>query len=90
MGKELTLKRGTVQKVDTSKADVAITGSGAVLLFMGGSTVPTAATKGWLTVALPIVLPKGVGAYLMAGSVDVFIQGAAYDQANVAETNVFP
>lgn len=90
MGKELQLKRGTVQKVDTSKADVAITGSDGILLFMGGSTVPTATTKGWLTVKPPVFLPKGVGAYIMAGSIDTYVVGAAYDQATATETNVFP
>lgn len=86
---KVNLKRGKYQKIDTSVADVLITSAQPLLLFMGGNTVPTKDSV-FLPVTPPIFIPKGVGAYITAGSVEAEAQGAAYDLATSAPTNVFP
>lgn len=86
---KLILKRGVPHKVNTAVADVLITGSSPFLLFMGGSTTPDANSV-WQPITPPLVLPKGVGAYIMAGSVEGEVQGAAFDLATASPTNVFP
>lgn len=55
----------TWKQLNTSKADVLITGS--FILFMGGSTKPTAADAGHF-ISIPTRIPKGVGAWIRGGA----------------------
>lgn len=52
-------------KVDTTNGDVLLTTNDCFLLYMNGTTAPTKASHGHL-ISQPVIIPKGIGAYVCA------------------------
>lgn len=52
-------------KVDTTNGDVLLTTNDAFLLYMNGTTAPTDTSPGH-PINQPVVIPKGIGAYIRA------------------------
>lgn len=55
----------TPVKLNTAAGDVLVTG-GPYLLNLNGTTKPEVADAGWHPIGQPVVIPKGMGAWLMA------------------------
>lgn len=90
MSNKVMLKTGVVQKVNSAVADVLLTSSAPFNLYMGGNKAPVADSV-WSVVKPPVIIPKGVGAYITGSSfTPVEVQGQVYDQSNVAPTDPFP
>lgn len=74
----------TWKQIDTSKADVLITGN--FILFMGGSAAPGTGSAGHF-ISIPTRIPKGVGAWIRGGAAAPSCVISVMDAVGDATTN---